>query len=73
LRLTSLAQVTGFLAGERNYAEIHGDTGPLVYPAGFLYIYSGIKYVTGGAVLPAQVGQLVSILCAKWMKPLRSS
>lgn len=50
-----MSQVTGFLAGERNYAEIHGDTGPLVYPAGFLYIYSGIKYVTGGAVLPAQI------------------
>lgn len=32
-----------------------GDTGPLVYPAGFLYIYSGIQYVTGGQVYPAQV------------------
>ncbi|KAG0570339.1 hypothetical protein KC19_6G155100 [Ceratodon purpureus] len=50
-----MSQVTGFLAGERNYAEIHGDTGPLVYPAGFLYIYSGIQYITGGAVFPAQI------------------
>lgn len=48
--------MTGFLAGERNYAELHGDTGPLVYPAGFLYIYSLIKYITGAAVFPAQVG-----------------
>lgn len=32
-----------------------GDTGPLVYPAGFLYVYSAIQYVTGGQVFPAQV------------------
>lgn len=50
-----MSQVTGFLAGERNYAELHGDTGPLVYPAGFLYIYAAIKRITGGAVFPAQI------------------
>ena len=44
---------------------LHGNTGPVVYPAGFLYIFSGIKYITGGAVFPAQVGQLVSIPSAK--------
>lgn len=55
LSLLWVGQVTGFLAGERNYAELHGDTGPLVYPAGFLYVYSGIRYITRGAVFPAQV------------------
>ncbi|KAH8959202.1 hypothetical protein BDL97_06G067200 [Sphagnum fallax] len=50
-----MSQVTGFLAGERNYAELHGDTGPLVYPAGFLYVYSGIRYITRGAIFPAQI------------------
>lgn len=35
--------------------NLKGDTGPLVYPAGFLYVYSAIQFVTGGEVYPAQV------------------
>ncbi|KAL8054839.1 hypothetical protein ABFX02_04G018900 [Erythranthe guttata] len=50
-----MSQVSGFLGGERDYSKLKGDTGPLVYPAGFLYIYSAIQYVTGGQVYPAQV------------------
>ena len=41
-----MQEVKGFLDGERNYFNIAGDTGPLVYPAGFLYIFSGIYYIT---------------------------
>lgn len=44
---------------ERDYSKLKGDTGPLVYPAGFLYIYSAIQYVTGGEVYPAQVYMLI--------------
>eukprot|EP01018_Ginkgo_biloba_P003457 Gb_29490 [translate_table: standard] len=51
-----MSQVTGFMAGERDYSELRGDTGPLVYPAGFLYFYSAIRFLTGGAVFPAQKG-----------------
>ncbi|KAJ6319827.1 hypothetical protein OIU78_015266 [Salix suchowensis] len=50
-----MSQVTGFLGGERDYTNLKGDTGPLVYPAGFLYIYSGIRFITGGEVYPAQI------------------
>ncbi|KAL9230080.1 hypothetical protein vseg_005472 [Gypsophila vaccaria] len=50
-----MSQVTGFLSGERDYSKLEGDTGPLVYPAGFLYVYSFIQYITGGSVHPAQV------------------
>ncbi|KAL7112705.1 hypothetical protein ACP275_04G019000 [Erythranthe tilingii] len=50
-----MSQVSGFLGGERDYSKLKGDTGPLVYPAGFLYIYSAIQYVTGSQVYPAQV------------------
>ncbi|CAN6561491.1 unnamed protein product [Malus baccata var. baccata] len=50
-----MSQVSGFLGGERDYANLKGDTGPLVYPAGFLYFYSAIQYVTGGQVHPAQI------------------
>ncbi|CAK9171987.1 unnamed protein product, partial [Ilex paraguariensis] len=47
-------KVSGFLKGERDYSNLKGDTGPLVYPAGFLYIYSAMQFVTGGQVFPAQ-------------------
>ncbi|KAM1001690.1 hypothetical protein FF1_008171 [Malus domestica] len=50
-----MSQVSGFLGGERDYANLKGDTGPLVYPAGYLYFYSAIQYVTGGQVYPAQI------------------
>uniref|UniRef100_A0A7N2KXN9 dolichyl-P-Man:Man5GlcNAc2-PP-dolichol alpha-1,3-mannosyltransferase n=1 Tax=Quercus lobata TaxID=97700 RepID=A0A7N2KXN9_QUELO len=49
-----MKQVTGFVGGERDYSNLKGDTGPLVYPAGFLYVYSAIQYVTGGELYPAQ-------------------
>jgi alpha-1,3-mannosyltransferase len=41
-----MQQVAQFLAGERDYTKIRGDTGPLVYPAGFLYVYSLFYYLT---------------------------
>ncbi|XP_077218532.1 asparagine-linked glycosylation 3 [Tasmannia lanceolata] len=50
-----MSQVSGFLEGERGYEKLKGDTGPLVYPAGFLYTYSAIQFLTGGEVYPAQV------------------
>ncbi|KAL2896499.1 Dol-P-Man:Man(5)GlcNAc(2)-PP-Dol alpha-1 3-mannosyltransferase [Bienertia sinuspersici] len=50
-----MSQVSEFLNGERDYSNIEGDTGPLVYPAGFLYVYSAIQYITGGQVYPAQI------------------
>ena len=41
--------------GERDYEQIKGGTGPLVYPAGFLYLYTALRWLTGAAVLPAQL------------------
>ena len=38
--LTYMQQVQFFKEGERDYLLIRGDTGPLVYPAGHLYVYS---------------------------------
>lgn len=35
-----------FLDGERNYAKITGPTGPLVYPALHLYLYTILYYLT---------------------------
>ena len=38
-----MQEVSSYQNGERDYINIRGDTGPLVYPAGFLYLYSWLK------------------------------
>jgi alpha-1,3-mannosyltransferase len=41
-----MQQIAQYLAGERDYANIYGDTGPLVYPAAHVYIYRVLYYLT---------------------------
>jgi alpha-1,3-mannosyltransferase len=41
-----MQEVQGFLGGELDYTKLKGDTGPLVYPAGFVYLYSALYYIT---------------------------
>ena len=41
------------LQGERDYQSIRGGTGPLVYPAGFLYLFSGLRAASGGGDIAA--------------------
>jgi len=41
-----MEEVEGFLDGERDYTKIQGNTGPLVYPAGFLYIFTALRWAT---------------------------
>lgn len=36
----------GFLSGERDYMNMQGGTGPLVYPAGFVYFFSALYKLT---------------------------
>ncbi|KAJ2484353.1 dolichyl-P-Man:Man(5)GlcNAc(2)-PP-dolichol alpha-1,3-mannosyltransferase [Coemansia sp. RSA 2320] len=43
-----MQEVEGVIAGERNYLRLKGDTGPLVYPAGFVWVYEALWYVTDG-------------------------
>jgi alpha-1,3-mannosyltransferase len=43
-----MQEVTIWQDGELDYANIYGGTGPLVYPAGFLYMYAFFKWLTGG-------------------------
>lgn len=42
-----MQQVECFLSGTLNYEAIKGDTGPIVYPAGHLYLYTLLYYITG--------------------------
>lgn len=41
-----MQEVRGFLDGDLDYTHLKGDTGPLVYPAGFLYIFAGLYYLS---------------------------
>ncbi|ETI21059.1 hypothetical protein G647_07402 [Cladophialophora carrionii CBS 160.54] len=54
---TYMVQVRLFLDGERSYLKISGPTGPLVYPALHVYIYSILYTLTnaGTDILRAQI------------------
>eukprot|EP00494_Astrolonche_serrata_P025237 UN25498 len=41
-----MQEVEGYLGGDTNYVNLRGDTGPLVYPAGFVYIYALLYYIS---------------------------
>lgn len=41
-----MEEVQGFLEGELDYRNLKGGTGPLVYPGGFVWIYSVLYYLT---------------------------
>ncbi|KAI7963089.1 hypothetical protein MJO28_001183 [Puccinia striiformis f. sp. tritici] len=41
-----MQQIRGYSLGERNYLKLRGDTGPIVYPAGFVHIYSILYSLT---------------------------
>ena len=45
-----MEEVHGYISGERNYENLGGGTGPLVYPAGFVYVYSALYWLVGGLV-----------------------
>ena len=43
-----MQEVSMWQDGQRDYMQIYGGTGPLVYPAGFLYMYGFFKWLTSG-------------------------
>ncbi|XP_078047055.1 alg3, alpha-1,3- mannosyltransferase [Augochlora pura] len=45
-----MQEVEGFLNGTMDYSKLKGDTGPLVYPAGFVYTFSALYYITDHGV-----------------------
>ena len=58
-----MQEVEGWVvAGSTDYKTLGGDTGPLVYPAGFLYIYRFLRWFVGDAGRSAQ-----AIRTAQWM------
>ena len=57
-----MEHITQFVNGERDYTKFMGGTGPLVYPAVHVYIYTGLYYLTdkGTNIFLAQ--QLFAVL-----------
>ncbi|CEF62316.1 Dol-P-Man:Man(5)GlcNAc(2)-PP-Dol alpha-1,3-mannosyltransferase [Strongyloides ratti] len=47
---TYIQQVKIYQSGEYNYTKISGDTGPCVYPAGFLRIFSLLSSLTNNGI-----------------------
>eukprot|EP00106_Octopus_bimaculoides_P010018 XP_014777460.1 PREDICTED: dol-P-Man:Man(5)GlcNAc(2)-PP-Dol alpha-1,3-mannosyltransferase-like [Octopus bimaculoides] len=41
-----MQEVEGVVNGTYDYTKLKGDTGPLVYPAGFVYIFLGLYHLT---------------------------
>lgn len=41
-----MQEVEGVLNGTFDYSKLKGDTGPLVYPAGFVWLYTGFYHLT---------------------------
>jgi alpha-1,3-mannosyltransferase len=58
-----MQEVQGFLQGDWNYANLKGDTGPLVYPGGFVWLYSALYFITDLGqnirVRPPQLAQFI--------------
>lgn len=43
-----MSEVSGPIHGDYDYLHLKGDTGPLVYPAGFVYFYEILYFITKG-------------------------
>ncbi|KAI5963184.1 ALG3 [Candida pseudojiufengensis] len=51
---TYLQQIDKINQGEINYSKIYGDSGPIVYPAGFVIIYQHLQWLCGDSLVEAQ-------------------
>lgn len=70
-----MQQVSQFVAGERDYTKMEGGTGPLVYPAAHVWIYTALYAFTdqGKNILLAQyifaglyIAALVLVMACYW-------
>ncbi|XP_043278162.1 lethal(2)neighbour of tid protein [Venturia canescens] len=56
-----MQEVEGFLNGTTDYGKLRGDTGPLVYPAGFVYFFALLYYATSAGA-NVKLGQYIFAL-----------
>ncbi|KAI4524359.1 glycosyltransferase family 58 protein [Schizophyllum commune Loenen D] len=59
---TYMKQVKIYIEGERDYTKISGPTGPLVYPAGHVYIHEWLYSVTDAGRNMSRAQQLYGLL-----------
>ncbi|KAK7693659.1 hypothetical protein QCA50_003228 [Cerrena zonata] len=59
---TYMYQVELYIKGERDYAAIEGPTGPLVYPAGHVYVHHLLYTLTQGGLRVALAQQIYGLL-----------
>ncbi|KAG8896620.1 dolichyl-P-Man:Man(5)GlcNAc(2)-PP-dolichol alpha-1,3-mannosyltransferase, partial [Tulasnella sp. 417] len=63
---TYIEHITLFVKGERDYSQITGPSGPLVYPAGHVWIHWVLRHVTAdqttGAILVRTAQQIYGAL-----------
>ena len=45
--------------GDFNYSHLRGETGPLVYPGGFVWIYGILRWIAGGDGSDVRTAQIV--------------
>lgn len=57
-----MQEVEGVINGTFDYSKLRGDTGPLVYPAGFVWLYMGLYYLTSHGTNVRLAQYLFSIL-----------
>jgi len=57
-----MQEVEGVMNGTRDYSQLKGDTGPLVYPAGFVWVYSVLYWVTSQGTNVRLAQHLFSLL-----------
>ena len=50
-----MEEVDFWMDGEYDYRKIYGNTGPLVYPAGFLYLFGTLQTLTNRQIPQAQL------------------
>jgi len=62
-----MQEVEGVVNGTMDYSQLKGDTGPLVYPAGFVWLYMGLYYITS---LGTNIRLAQYIFCALYVATL---
>ncbi|KAG5677745.1 hypothetical protein PVAND_007476 [Polypedilum vanderplanki] len=64
-----MQECEGFINGTLDYAQLKGDTGPLVYPSFFVYIYSLLYFITsrGSNIRLAQFIFIAIYLLQLWL------